>query len=186
MPDFLLILRDIVLLRRGPQDLPFAPRLLGAVILIDVALSALMENMLGVGVGEGVLLRNAAGTGLGLGVLYLLLYAKQFQARFTQAGLALLLVSVVYTGLLVIVLTVLGLPPAPDTKPEAVTGVQLVTMLVFIALSLWRLAVDASVLRHALEIRYLLALPLVLALHFSVSVLVIALFGASAPPATGS
>lgn len=184
MPDFLLILRDIVLLRRGPQDLPFAPRLLGAVFLIDVALSALLENMLGV--GDGVLLRNLAGTGLGLGVLYLLLYAKQFQARFFQAGLALLLISVLYTGLLVIVLTVLGLPPAPDTKPEAVTGMQLLTMLVFVALSLWRLAVDASVVRHALEIRYLLALPIVLALHFSVSVLVIALFGGSAPPATGS
>lgn len=184
MPDFLLILRDIVLLRRGPQDLPFSPNLLGTVFIVDVALSALMEYQLGL--GDGALLRNIAATALGLGVIYLMLYAKQLQARFIQAGLAFLLVSVVFTTLIVILFTVLAPLPLPGTKPEDVTGAQLLTMLAFFALALWKLAVDAHVLRHALEIRYLLALPMALGLHFAISVLVAALFGSAAPPSAGT
>lgn len=183
MPDLLLILRDIVLLRRGPQDLPFTPSLLGMLFVVDVALSALMETLLTL--GEGALLRNVAGTGLALGVIYLLLYARQFQARFVQTSLAFLLVSVVFTALIVALFTVLAPPPLTGTKPEPVTGVQTLSLLAFFALALWKLAVDAHVLRHALEIRYLLALPIALGLHFAVSVLVGALFGASAPPAAG-
>lgn len=183
MPDFLLTLRDIVLLRRGPQDLPFTPSLLGMVFVADVALSALMESLLNL--GEGALLRNVAGTGLALGLIYLLLYAKQFQARFIQTGLAFLLVSVVFTALIVVLFTVLAPLPLPGTKPELVTGAQMLSLLAFFALALWKLAVDAHVLRHALEIRYLLALPIALGLHFAVSVLVGALFGAAAPAATG-
>lgn len=178
MPEFLLILRDIVLLRRGPQELPHSPRLLLTVTVATIVFSGLANALLG-DAADMAMLRTAVGVGLSLGVLHLVLMTKQLQARFVQTALASVLVAAVAAVLLLPVLAMSGPLPTPETKPETVTGVQLLIMLVISAIGLWKFVVDAHILRHALEVRFVLALLIAFAMEFAVAVMLVALFGKS-------
>lgn len=176
MPELLSILRDIVLLRRGPQDLPYSPSALGTVAVATVAVSGVANSLLGEGV-ESAMVRTAVLVALSLGLLYLLLLSQQRQARFSQTALASLLVSAVFALVLLPVLVLSGPLPTPGTAPENVTGAQLLGMLAIIVVGLWKFVIDAHILRNALEIRLMPALLIVFAMEFAVTVLVSALFG---------
>lgn len=176
MPEFLLILRDIVLLRRGPQDLPYSPSLLIAATVAVILLSHLFGTLL-LAEPRAELLHTAIGVGLGLGVLYLVLLGKQRQERFVQAALAGMLAEVLSLSLLLPLAAAAGPMQLPATKPEDISGVQLLAMLLMAAIGLWKFVVEAHVLRHALEIRLMLALPLAFALRFAAAVLLIAMLG---------
>lgn len=178
MPSLPLILRDIILLRRGPQDLPYSQRALLLVTVLLVVFAGLIDAMQG-GSADTAMVRSAAAIGLSLGVLYLVLLSKQFQARFVQAGLASLLVAAVATALLLPVLLLSGPLPGPDAKPESLSGAQVLSMLAFSVIGVWKFVVDANILRHAMEIRLLLALPITFAMDLAVAVLIVALFGQS-------
>lgn len=176
MPEFLSILRDIVLLRRGPQDLPYSPSALGIVAVASVALSGIANSLLGDSV-EMAMVRTAALVALSMGLLYLVLLSQQRQARFSQTALANLLVTAVFALVLLPVLGLFGPLPTPGTPPESVTGTQLLGMLLIIIVGLWKFVIDAHILRHALEIRFMPALLIAFAMEFAVTVLVGALFG---------
>ncbi|MCQ4167436.1 hypothetical protein [Tahibacter harae] len=176
MPEFLSILRDIVLLRRGPQDLPYSPSALGTVAVATVAVSGIANSLLGEGM-EVAMVRTAVLVALSLGLLYLLLLSQQRQARFNQTALASLLVSAVFSLVLLPVLALSGPLPTPGTPPESVTGTQMLSMLLIIIAGLWKFVIDAHILRHALEIRFMPALLIAFAMELAVTVLVSALFG---------
>lgn len=182
MPDFLLTLRDIVLLRRGPQDLPYSPSLL---IAVTVA-AALMNYLLGTVLfaePRTELLNNALGVGLCLGVLYLVLLGKQRQERFVQTALASMLAEVLNLALLLPLAAAAGPMPLKEPKPEDINGLQVLLMLPMAAIGLWKFVIEAHVLRHALEVRLILALPLAFAIRFAAAILLIALLG---KPAEGT
>lgn len=176
MAEFLLILRDIVLLRRGPQDLPYSPRALRLIIGATILFGGVVDTLIGDG-SELSLLRMAVAVGLSLGVLFLVLTTRNVQSRFSQTATASLLVAVVATALLVPALAALGPLPEPGARPESISGQQLLLMLLVSVVGIWKLIVDAHILRHALEIRLLVALPIAFAMELAVDVLVIALFG---------
>lgn len=178
MLQFLLVLRDIVLLRRGPQDLPHSPHALRLIVIATIIFGGVVDALLGDS-SDLAMVRMAVGIGLSLGLIYLALKTREFQARFTQTAMASLLVAVLATVLLVPGLALLGPLPEPGTRPEALGGAQLLLMLLLSAIGIWKLIVDAHILRHALEVRLLFALPIAFAMELAVDVMVIALFGKS-------
>jgi hypothetical protein len=179
MPSLPLILRDIILLRRGPQDLPYSQRALLMTAVLLIVFAGLVNAVQGDG-ADMAMVRSAVAIGLSLGVLYLVLLGKQFQARFVQTALASLLVAAVSTALLLPVLLLIGPLPGPDVKPENLNGTQVLTILLLSVIGLWKFVVDTNILRHAMEIRFLLALPITFAMEFAVAVFLVALFGQSA------
>jgi hypothetical protein len=185
MLALLVVVRDILLLRRGPQDLPYSPPLLIAALLASFGISVLASAS-AARPGEEPAASVAVMLLLYLGFVYLLLNATQREARFVQTALAWLLVDVVFTALMLPLLTLLGpvlaqAPAATDAAgPPALSGAQSAAFLLWLALGLWRLFVVAHLLRQALEIRLFFAFLINLAMVMGALVVVLALFGKSA------
>ena len=182
MPSLLVTLRDLLLLRRGPQDLPYSPVLLAIAALASLLVSQWAANVL-LPQRQDQLISVVAALALHLGLLYLLLNALQRQARFVQTATASLCIDVVFTtamlpGLMVVqpLLSATGAPP----PPEAITGVAFLASLLLIGLAIWRIVVDAHILRQTLEIRLMPALLINMALLFAGQIVLGALFGGAA------
>ncbi|MBS0557822.1 MAG: hypothetical protein JSR27_10465 [Proteobacteria bacterium] len=162
MPAFFSVLRDVILLRRGPQDMPHAPRLLVAVCAASLALQLAIASVLGISgdaFGAGLI-----GLAFNLGVLYLLLGLRGVRSRFVQAALALTSCAMVFAILSVpIVLAAGGKPPTPETMTpaQALLGVLALPVVV------WKLIVDAHILRHSLDVPF--AAGLLIALFWIVA-----------------
>lgn len=147
MPKLLLIFRDICRLKRGPQDLPYAPHLLGLLLVLDLALDigfAAVQGRAG-----DVAWRSLGGTVLSLGLLYTLLQTRGFASRFVQTATAAIGTGVLATLLALPLLLAIGEPPA---TPQQLTGMQVLLTWMLLALLVWKLLIDASILRHALEL----------------------------------
>jgi hypothetical protein len=149
MPAFPFVLRDVILLRRGPQDMPHSPRLLvwvcAASLLLQLAIASVLA-VPGDALGAGLI-----GLAFNLGVLYLLLNLRGLRARFVQAALALTSCAIVFAILSVpIVLAVGGKPPTP----EAITPLQALLGMLALPIVVWKLIVDAHILRHSLNLPF--------------------------------
>lgn len=153
MIPLLEAIRDLLLLRRGPQDLPHSPRLLLGVCLFTLALQMTIAFVLGI---EGnALLAGIVGLVFNLGVLYLLLSLRHLRNRFVQAGTALLLCGLAFSLLsLPITLMVGGHPPTPETM----TPLQALLGAISLPIVIWYLIVNAHVLRHSLDLPFLAGL----------------------------
>ncbi len=149
MIPLLEMVRDIFLLRRGPQDLPHSPRLLVGVCLISLAVQMMVAYVLGI---EGnTLLAGIIGLMFNLGVLYLLLSLRQVRNRFIQAGTALLLCGLVFSLLsLPIAMLAGGHPPTAETM----TPLQAVLGMISLPIVIWYVVVNGHVLRHSLDLPF--------------------------------
>lgn len=183
MPSLLVTLRDILLLRRGPQDLPYSPILLLIVAAADLALQQWATALLPVEHDQPA--RVVVEVALYLGLFYLLLHALQRQARFVQAATASVCVDALTNALVLPLLSLmepaLRASAQPGATPETVAGAMnggvALASLLFIAIVVWRLVVNVHILRQTLEIRLFAALLAHLALLFASTVIVAALFG---------
>jgi hypothetical protein len=176
MERLLVQVRDLCLLRAGPQDLPFSPalfrNLLILALLVDLAYSWM------VGVREGLLLVVVMAFAVGIGLVFALLSMTGRRERFLQTMTAVLLVGIVFKlALMPMIMGVLPLPQ-PGDAPTPLQGI--LAWLVLGAL-IWNLVVDGHILRHALEVRLaqgvLLALALMIAQLALTHVLARLLFG---------
>ncbi|MEO8803723.1 MAG: hypothetical protein ABI304_10225 [Rudaea sp.] len=149
MQPLLILLRDICLLRRGPQDLPYSPRLLVTICVASVALQLFIAQILGI---EGnTIVASLLGLGFNLGVLYVLLSLRGVRSRFVQTGSALLACALLFALLsLPIALLAGGKPPTP----ENVTPLQLLLGLVSLPIVIWKIVIDAHILRHSLNLPF--------------------------------
>ena len=177
MPAFLLELRDVILLRRGPQDMPYSPRLLalvcGASLLLQLAIASVL-GIPGDALGAGLI-----GLAFNLSVLYLVLNLRGVRGRFAQAALALTSCAIVFAILSVpIVLAIGGKPPTPETM----TPVQALLGMLALPVVVWKLVVDAHILRHSLNLPF--AAGLLIALFWIVAEL--SLGAALGGPATAA
>ena len=151
MPPVVLVVRDILLLRRGPQDLPYSTQTLVAavalcvVVPIGVALFA-REASLG-GVLGGALLWLC----FTLLTLNLLLSMRGLRSRFVQTATALLCCTLVFTVISTPIALLAGDPPA---TPEQMTPLQLLLGAVSLPLLIWKVVVDAHVFRHSLNLPF--------------------------------
>jgi hypothetical protein len=158
MPPFFELIRDICLLRRGPQDLPYAPQLLVAVAAACVAVQLAVAIARSVPVG-GVLVGALMWLMMTLGALHLILTVRNLRNRFVQAATALLGCALVFTLLsLPIALLVSDPPPTP----QQMTPLQLVLGLVSLPLLVWKIVVDAHVFRSSLDIPFVSGLVIAL------------------------
>ncbi len=150
MQQLFLLLRDICRLRRGPQDLPYSPRLLAAVCLATLLLQLAIARVMGIAgdtLGAGVL-----SLAFNLGVLYLLLNLRGLTSRFVQAGIALLCCAIIFSLLSLPIVLLAGNHP---TVPEQMTPLQLLLGLVALPIVVWKLVVDAHILRHSMNLPFL-------------------------------
>ncbi len=179
MRELLLILRDILTFKRGPQDLPYAPNLtiavVIAVVIIQTGINALGERPLTEIVPPIVVLNLFS-----IGVLYLLLHARQLNGRFAQTLLSQALTGLVFLLLMLPLLSLLG-----DVTPEAAMTLrpgQAFAMLLLLVAAIWKLCVEAHILRHALDVPFFAGVVITILIGLANVIVLTALFGQRAGP----
>ena len=173
------VVRDLMLLRRGPQDLPHSEVLLGVLVLAAViGESLLATRMLGAVDFAGAALRVAASVGVVLAVTFALLRFHQRQARFLQTGCALIAVALLFALMTAAVLS-LALPLPKERA--AMTGAQLLAGVLSLVVVAWQLLVRGNIFRHALDVP--LARGVTLALSLTLAELLLAIAIAQIAPA---
>lgn len=168
----LLIARWLALLtfRCGPADLPHAPLVLGALLMVAFALDWIGSRLMQPLAGEPwwSLLRAA----IGMGLLWALLASSARAARFVQTAIAMQMVAIaVNLAFLPILLAVWPLPADPRAMSPAQAGMGLALM----PLLVWFLSLRAGILRSALETAWLAAFFLSLMLLIAEAALSISL-----------
>jgi hypothetical protein len=151
------LVRDLCLLRRGPEDMPYAPALLmlsiAASMLLDVTTGALFG-------GSDVLARSVVSTALVLALSWAALKVRRLGNRYVQTASALVACGLVFS-LLALPLGWLAHPmPASAT---ALTPGQVLLGWAVLALFVWNLSVFAHILRRAIECSFGLAFAIVVA-----------------------
>lgn len=174
MRELLLILRDILALKRGPQDLPYAPNLTAVVVAVAVAIqlgiNAFSKRSL-LEIAPPILVLNL----FSIGVLYLLLHARQFNSRFVQTLLAQALTGIVFMLLMAPLVGMFGeiTPQAPQTLRPG----QALAVLLLLAAVIWKLCVEAHILRHALDVPFFVGVLITILIGVANVIVLGALFG---------
>jgi hypothetical protein len=179
MYQLLYLLRDVIALRRGPQDAPYSPRLLISLCAFTLLLQLAIARVLkieGETLGAGIV-----ALAFNLGLLYLLLTLRNLGSRFVQAALTLLGVAMLFQLLsLPIVLLAGGHPP---NASDHLTPLQVLLGLVSLPILVWKLIVDAHILRHSLNLPFISGM--VIAVGWIIAELILgAAFGGSGPGTT--
>ena len=174
MKALLDLLRDLMLFRRGPQDLPFSPALLAAACVIGFALDAFVagrfQQM------QDAVPRVAFSLAALLALPWIALKLAKLEARYAQTATALVATSAMFTLLTLPVLLGVGQLPA---EPKDLTAGQALLGWVSLLLVGWQLAVRGHILRHALDLPMRLGV-LIAVVFFAIELIVaIVLFGRS-------
>ncbi len=165
------IVRDLLVLRRGPQDLPHSEALLAGLAATAILLEAVLgTRLLGAGEFSGAALRVGASVGALLGVTWLLLRLHQREARFVQAGSALIAVAIPFAVITALILS-MALPIPKDRA--AMTGTQMLAGVLSLAVVVWQLLVRGHIFRHAMDVP--LARGVTLALSLTLAELLLAI-----------
>ena len=154
MPPVVEIFGDLVLLRRGPQDLPYSTQLLAVLIVACVVVQAVARTIPApIGLGESFL-STLIETLLVLAALRLALRMRGLGSRFVQAGSGLVGCNLIFTLINIPVALAFGKFPieAGRLVPEQVTPTQMMLFPLIFALGIWQLAAVANVLRHSLNL----------------------------------
>ena len=183
MRELLQILRDILTFKRGPQDLPYAPNLtlasVVAVLLIPLAVSVLFGDKPLSQTLPRLIVTNA----VPIGLMYLLLHARGFNSRFMQTLLAQTLTSIVFLALAAPLLWMLG-----DISPESTRLMrpeQALPGLLFLVAAIWKLCVEAHILRHSLDVPFFAGMLVTILIGIANVIVLAALFGERAASAAG-
>ena len=174
------VIIDIVLLRRGPENLPASNSLLAAVVAIFVALNVLAVQVLVVAQMPAtprtwpLMIIVAA-------LLQLVWFRTAFRIvrkpeRFVQT-----MIAVFATSTLFIPAVALFGALIPYSKKGASEAPPLLSFL-FIAVEVWMLMVLSRIVRMAFEWPWLAAIVFVFAANFATAVILSVLFGDSPKP----
>lgn len=172
------VVLDIVLLRRGPEQLPASPALLGCLVVLSVIGVGLMSLVLPVS------LPVALGQGIVEALVALLwfrtaLAAAGKQERFLQTMTALFAVEVLLRPIMIPLWGALApfiVKADPNAPPPAALS------LIFMFLGIWALVVYVRILRLAFEWPWFLAFLLLVGEFCAVVLVLSLLFGAAPGP----
>lgn len=139
---------DLMRLRAGPQDLPYSPALLAALVIASIALDHQAARHLG-DATDGLAVRVALALVVGLGLPYLILHVARRPARFVQTATALVATSLLFALLVLPAIALVGTLPE---DPAELTAGQMLFGWISLALLAWKLVVQGSIFRHALEV----------------------------------
>ena len=152
MPNFLPILRDILLLRRGPQDLPYSTQLLTAVAVASAIVQSLAGAILLSAGGLLIVASAVFSVLLTMLALNVMLGIRRVRNRFVQTATAMLGCNLLFS--LISIPAALILPTKPMTTPEQVPFIALLLMPLAVACAIWQIAVNAHILRHSLDLPF--------------------------------
>lgn len=156
---FAFLVRDICQLRRGPEDLPYSPALLGVLVAASIALDCLVDAFLDR--VSNVLARSLVSTGLLLALCWIALRLRKLDNRYVQTASALVACGgIVFTLLIVPLAWIAGL--STRGQIELAPGPEFLLGLAMLAVVVWNLAVNAHILRRALEASFAFAFLLAL------------------------
>ncbi len=140
---FVSTLIDISLLRAGPQDLPYSQSLfiLSAIAYLGVSTLSMRQGL----TGSNPLLLSVVSLLSLLFFVWFILSLKGYHSRFNQTATALtgtgIILGILAWGLI-----------AWQVNAMAAGGGSPLASLLYLALIVWNLAINASVIRHALAI----------------------------------
>jgi hypothetical protein len=117
-------------------------------VIAQVALDHVVARHFG-GSSDGMVLRVAIAVLVGLGVPYLVLHAAKRTARFVQTATAIVATSLAFALLVLPMVSVVGKLPE---DPAEITAGQMLFGWLSLALLAWKLVVQGSIFRHALEV----------------------------------
>ncbi len=143
MLALLQTLTGICIFQNGPQDLPYSPRALTALIAASATLTLVGATNLPE--PEAVGRKVVVATAFSLAFLYSLLYLRGLRPRFVQSAMAWLGTDTIL-GLPMVALTLPIAAQGPEQAPGAATGILLLWG--------WQLLILGHILRHTLEIRW--------------------------------
>lgn len=162
-------------LRGGPQDLPYSPNLLAALVVAATALDVLIGGLVDdTGSAFG---RSLLSTFVVLGLCWVALAIRGLGSRYVQTAIALLACSLVFS-LLQLPIALLAEPLAPGAS--TLSGSQLLLGWISIAVLAWQLSVYAHIVRQAMEAPFALAFALAASWVLAYWALEHLLFGAAA------
>ena len=166
--------RDLCLLRGDPQDLPWSPGLLVALLVAGTALDVAVGNALD---GDGnALARSLLSSLVVFGLCWVALAMRDLRNRFVQTATALATTGIAFTVLQGGLLMLSG--PFPESASTFTSTQKLVGWLLF-AILLWQIAVTAHIVRHAADMRAGFALALAITWFIASIALQSAAFGAN-------
>lgn len=151
-----ILVRDICQLRRGPEEIPYSPRLLVVLIGASLAIDVLSERVLG---GHDALARSLVSTTLVLALCWVALAVRGLVNRYVQTASALVACGIVFS-LLVLPLAMLAGPMPSDAS---LTPLQTLIVWATFAVFVWSVLVDAHIIRRALDAPFGLGVALALA-----------------------
>jgi hypothetical protein len=155
LPTFLASVRDLCLFRRGPEDMPYSPVLLVALLVAYGLLEA------GFNLHEGTPAALVADSLVGdlaiVGTLFLLLRGRDRAERFVQTMTALAAVDLLFDAASVLLMLPLPLQAwrrqwLAGPVHIVPTGNQALLVLAIVVLCIWQLCVCINILRRALEL----------------------------------
>lgn len=149
MPPFATLLplvRDLVFLRRGPQDLPYSQSLLALLIAAMLVLSAALATEL----KDISMARTAFSLLLQLALTAVALRIGEKSERFVQTATALLSAGIVLTLLLI---PVLFGTDGMGHDPKEWTRAQHLSLMGALVFQFWDIAITGHILRHALDLK---------------------------------
>jgi hypothetical protein len=147
MSEFLRLIWDICCLRRGPQDLPYAPLLLGVLCVVSVVLDAIFSrDAMTVLVGVGMLLAY-------LGALHTLLRVRGLANRFVQCATALVACALLFELIQTPLQLMLG--GGKSLQPSPFNGLVVMAIL---GVLVWKVVVDARIFRDSLNVPFAVGL----------------------------
>ncbi|MGE4069723.1 MAG: hypothetical protein AB7E72_00940 [Lysobacterales bacterium] len=147
---------DLLQLRGTPADAPPSPLLLAQLLILDLISSVFYLQALGTDLVFDVLLGRML---LNVVMVYAVMRVFNRTPRFLQTLIAMYAVSALLTFILLPIAS--ALVRSQGDSPDL--GLQFL-QLGFLSLLLWSIVVNAHILRHALSLKFWLALPLSLGL----------------------
>ncbi|MGH8124469.1 MAG: hypothetical protein ACREPK_01285 [Rhodanobacteraceae bacterium] len=186
MPGFFASLRDTCRFRRGPEDMPYSPLLLIALLVGCAAMQV------GFNLDDGARPALAASSIIGglaaIGVVSLLLRGRGKPERFVQTTTSLAAVYLLFglvNNLLTLLLPLKALREQLMSHPAhmpALTGTQTLVVFVIAALEIWQLCVWIGTLRRALDVTVaggVLVFLLLVLVNLTVTVVIASVAGAA-------
>jgi hypothetical protein len=155
---FAHLVRDLCQFRRGPEDMPHSPALLAVLIaaslLIDIASGSV------IGVENDRVAHVLVSTTLILALAWVALAMRRLGHRYVQTASALVACSIAFSLLVLPLAWLAGPPPAPPATPPPM---QTLLWTLMLGIVVWNLAVNAHIVRRAIEAPYGLAFAIVVA-----------------------
>ena len=156
LSSLLAVLLGICRFRRGPEDMPYSPSLLIA-LLVGCAALQVGFNVYN-GAAPGVAAALLVGGAAFIGALYLLLRGRGKSLRFVQTTTALAAVYLLFGVVIDALISGLSLAQLSEEilkhpgQPPALTTLQTLVIPGVVALVVWQFCVLVGIVRRALEL----------------------------------